>query len=92
MITNHRMIEALDHFVEETGDEEALGYFCRNSAGAQIEEFHRRETGELTLKNLRLERRVAWQDELSLAKPIRRTSPQSADANALLSLDDRDAG
>ena len=39
MITNHRMIEALDHFVEESGDEEALGDFCGNAAGAQIEEF-----------------------------------------------------
>ena len=39
MSTNHRMIEALDHFVEESGDEEALGYVCRNAAGAQIEEF-----------------------------------------------------
>ena len=39
MITNHRVIEASDHFVEESGDEEALGYLCRNAAGAQIEEF-----------------------------------------------------
>ena len=38
MITNHRMIEALDHFVEESGDEEALGDFYGNAAGAQIEE------------------------------------------------------
>ena len=38
MITNHRMIEALDHFVEESGDEEALGDFRGNAAGAQIEE------------------------------------------------------
>ena len=39
MITNHRMIEALDHFVEESGNEEALGDFCGDAAGAQIEEF-----------------------------------------------------
>ena len=39
MITNHRMIEALDHFVEESGDEEALGDFRGNAAGAQIKEF-----------------------------------------------------
>ncbi len=38
MITNHRVIEASDHFVEESGHEEALGYPCRNAAGAQIEE------------------------------------------------------
>ena len=39
MITNHRVIEALDHFVEESGDEEALGDSCGNPAGAQIEKF-----------------------------------------------------
>ena len=39
MITNHRVIEASDHFVEESGHKEALGYLCRNAAGAQIEEF-----------------------------------------------------
>ena len=37
MITNHRVIEASDHFVEESSHEEALGYVCRNAAGAQIE-------------------------------------------------------
>ena len=37
MITNHRMIEALDHFVEESGNEEALGDFRGNSARPQIE-------------------------------------------------------
>ena len=39
MITNHRVIEPLDHFVEESGDEEALGDSCGNPAGAQIEKF-----------------------------------------------------
>src|SRR6476660_1720421 len=38
MITNRWVIEALNHFVEESGDEEALGHVCRNAAGAQIEE------------------------------------------------------
>ena len=39
MIADRRVIEALDDFVEESGDEEALGYVCRNAAAAQIEEF-----------------------------------------------------
>ena len=39
MITNNRMIEALDDFVQKAGDEEALGDLCRNSACAEIEEF-----------------------------------------------------
>ena len=39
MITNHRVIKALDHFVEESSDEEALGDLCGNAAGSQIEEF-----------------------------------------------------
>ena len=39
MITNHRVIEALDNLVEKSSDEEALSYVCRNAAGAQIEEF-----------------------------------------------------
>src|SRR5262245_35950378 len=38
MVTNHRMIEALDYFVEESRDKEALGDFCRNATGAQIEQ------------------------------------------------------
>ena len=39
MITNHRVIEALNYFVEESGDEQALGDFCGNAAGAQIKQF-----------------------------------------------------
>jgi len=39
MITNHRVIEALDHFVEESGDDEALRDLYGNAARAQIEEF-----------------------------------------------------
>ena len=39
MTTNRRMIEALDHFVEESGDEKTLGNFCGDASGAQIEEF-----------------------------------------------------
>ena len=39
MITDRRVIEALDYFVEESGDEEALGDFCGNAASAQIKKF-----------------------------------------------------
>jgi hypothetical protein len=33
------LIEALDDFVQETGDDEVLGDLHRNAAGAEIEEF-----------------------------------------------------
>ena len=39
MITNHGVIEALDYFVEESGNEEALGDLRGNSAGAKIKKF-----------------------------------------------------
>ena len=39
MIANRRMIEALDYLVKESGDEEALGDFCGNAAGAKIKKF-----------------------------------------------------
>jgi hypothetical protein len=39
MITNYAIIEAFDDFVQESGDEEALGNFCGNAARAQIEKF-----------------------------------------------------
>src|SRR5215470_2546721 len=39
MLADRRVIEALDDFVEKARDEEALGDFCRNTAGAQIEKF-----------------------------------------------------
>ena len=38
MLSYHWMIETLDDFVQKAGDEQALGYVCRNAAGAQIEE------------------------------------------------------
>jgi hypothetical protein len=34
-----RLIEALNDFVQETGNDEALGDVDRNAAGAEIEEF-----------------------------------------------------
>ena len=37
MIADHWVIEALDHFVEESGDEEALSDFRGNPARPQIE-------------------------------------------------------
>ena len=36
---NCGLIEALDDFVQETGDDEVLGDLHRNAAGAEIEEF-----------------------------------------------------
>ena len=39
MIANHRMIEALDYFVKESGDEKALGDFCGNAAAPKIKKF-----------------------------------------------------
>ena len=39
MIANHRMIEALDYFVKESGDQEALGDFCGNAAGTKVKKF-----------------------------------------------------
>ena len=33
------VIETLNDFIEESGDEEALGDFCGNAAGAQIKKF-----------------------------------------------------
>ena len=39
MFADRRLIEALDDFVQETGDDEALGDWSRNAAGAEIEEF-----------------------------------------------------
>ena len=37
--SNRRLIEALDDFVQETGDDEVLGDLHRNAAGAEIKEF-----------------------------------------------------
>ena len=39
MPSNRWMIETLDDFIQKAGDQEALGDFCGNAAGAQIEEF-----------------------------------------------------
>jgi len=39
MLSYHWMIETLDHFVEESGDEKALGDFCGNAACAKIKKF-----------------------------------------------------
>jgi hypothetical protein len=38
MITNRRVIETLDHFVEKSGNEEPLANRCWNAAGAKIKE------------------------------------------------------
>jgi hypothetical protein len=38
MLSYRWMIETLDDFVQKAGDQEALGDFCGNAAGAQIEE------------------------------------------------------
>ena len=39
MRSDHGLIEALDDFGEESGDDEALGDFDWDAAGAEIEEF-----------------------------------------------------
>src|SRR5205085_2856380 len=39
MCSDRRLIEALDDFVQETGDDEVLGHLYRDTAGAEIEEF-----------------------------------------------------
>jgi hypothetical protein len=38
MITDCRVIQPFDHFIEEGGDKKALGDFCRDAAGAQIKQ------------------------------------------------------
>jgi hypothetical protein len=38
MLSYRRVIETLNHFVEEAGDEKSLGDFCRYAAGAQAEQ------------------------------------------------------
>ena len=39
MSRNRRLIEALDDFVQETGDDETLGNWNGNAAGAEIKHF-----------------------------------------------------
>jgi len=39
MCSDRRLIEALDDFVQETGDDEVLGHLYRDTAGAEIKEF-----------------------------------------------------
>ena len=39
MRSDRGLIEALDDFGEESGDDEALGDFDRDAAGAEVEEF-----------------------------------------------------
>jgi hypothetical protein len=39
MITNHLVIEASNHFVEESSDQKALGDLCGNAARAKIKKF-----------------------------------------------------
>ena len=38
MLRDRRLIEALDHFVEKTGDDQPLGGFGRDAPGTKIEE------------------------------------------------------
>ena len=38
MVAYCSVVEALDDFVQKTGDEQALGNFCRNAAGAEVKE------------------------------------------------------
>ena len=37
--SNRRLIEALDDFIQETGDDEVLGHLYRDTACAEIKEF-----------------------------------------------------
>src|SRR5437016_11310880 len=39
VLRNDRLIEALDHFVQEAGDDEPLRRSCRNATGTKIEHF-----------------------------------------------------
>src|SRR6266576_2759802 len=39
MLGNRRLIQPLNHFVEEAGNDEALGDFYRNAAGTEIKHF-----------------------------------------------------
>ncbi|HEY0548808.1 MAG TPA: hypothetical protein VGF13_04345 [Verrucomicrobiae bacterium] len=36
MLGNRRLIQALDHFAQETGNQEALGGLCRYATGTEI--------------------------------------------------------